>query len=378
MKKQPLLILLLISALLASAASGKASYHNLTGTNSTNDTNDTYTPPPAEEDQPEPEEPPKIDFSVTKFVPSEFKVGDVQFNMQVWNIGNVELEDLIALVSGKGFSTYSIIPIDRLSPGQSSYSIVMGNFKEQGNITLMIKIKDKTFYKKVEVIDPNYISEEEKQRQIEEQRKAEEEAKNARQARITNLTNELKILESNYTQLETLLNQKKAAKYDVSEVSLADLKDLLREARADIITENLAGAMANLDLAKIEQADQRNKLDNAQIIKVSILNLIRNNLLLISSVAAAIITLFTFYEFTKKKQQQLRDQVKTTANTVRARLEDKRKRDAEKAAQKKAAKEAEKKGDRPAESEPEKETAASDEKKHAAPKKSKRKKIRKV
>ena len=86
------------------------------------------------------------DITITNFIPKEFKLGDGQFSIQVQNNKNETLDYIIAIVSGKGFSTYETIPIDVLDSGDKSYIIISGNFKEAGNINLTIKINREFFY----------------------------------------------------------------------------------------------------------------------------------------------------------------------------------------------------------------------------------------
>ena len=64
--------------------------------------------------EPEPEEEPITDYDLTNFIPKEFKLGESQLNIQLQNTGTTELKNLLAFVSGKGFSTSDITPIDIL------------------------------------------------------------------------------------------------------------------------------------------------------------------------------------------------------------------------------------------------------------------------
>ncbi len=266
------------------------------------------------------------DFKIVKFFPEQFNIGDVQFNIQVVNTGNVEIADIVALVSGVGFSAYNTVPIDRLAPQQSSYIIVMGNFKDGGNVSLMVRIKDKIFYKNVIVIDPHY---EEKMAIVEQEKLAEAQKKEAelKKELLKNMTVELDVIDANYTAMEDSLRQKKADNYDISEVSLVELKGLMRAARSAILTGDVEDARVNLDLAMDEYNDQFRKLQNAPLIKRSLLDIIRSNLLLISSLAASIITLFTFYEIMKKKQKDLGEKVKQKVDHVRGKIKEKREKD---------------------------------------------------
>jgi len=256
------------------------------------------------------------DFTITDFIPQEFKIGDAQFNIRVKNIGNVEIKDLVAIVSGKGFSTYDVIAIDSLKPEETSYIIVMGNFRERGNITLNIRLFNKLFYQNVTVIDPNY--EGDQQRLIE--LKKEEEAKNRL---IDDLSVQLGELEANFTILENEFNAKKAKNYDLSGVNLEELRKFLRDARSSIVVVDTDRAKVSLSLALDEYNYQKNKLDNAHPIKRSISDIVRGNLILFSSMAGAIITLFTLHEILKKKQESLSKKIMEVKVTFEKKVEKK-------------------------------------------------------
>jgi len=239
---------------------------------------------------------------MSDFVPKEFRVGDVQFNVKVKNVGTVKMENLAALVSGKGYSTYDVISIDSLKPDESSYIIVMGAFKERGNIRLTIRIGDFQFYQDVTVIDPSSVDDNKK---LEEMKKAEQEKKR----NLELLSKQLDDMEKNYTSLETALHDKKVNKYDVSEISLADLKASLRSARASLAVDDAIGAKASLSRAEDEFEYQKGKIESAQLIKRSFWDTVRNNLLLVSSTAGAILTLVAAYELLKKKKESISTKV---------------------------------------------------------------------
>jgi len=195
----------------------------------------------------------------------------------------------------------------------------MGSFKERGSINLTIKIRDKTFYRTVNVIDPNYEAD---QKKLAELNAAEE----AKKRLIDDLSVKLTEIENNFTSLENQIHAKKG-KYDLSEVSLEDLNTFLRNARSSLAVEDTTGLKASIALAGDELKKQTTKLNNSPEIKQSFMDLIRNNLLLISSTLGAIITLFTFYELMKKKKEHISQkimQVKVTFENKKPKKEDKK------------------------------------------------------
>jgi len=256
--------------------------------------------------QGQPDEPEQItDFDMTAFVPWEFKVGDAQFSIQIKNTGNVELKNLVCIVTGKGFSAYDIVPIDSLKPDEKSYLLVMGNLKEAGNIDLTIKIYDREFHQRIKVTDPMAKVNEEN-----EQKSKEEEQKKARE--LNALSGRLEGLKANYTALKNIYDEKKKD-YDIAGIDLdADLKKFIQNAESNIIAGDIKQANISLTLGSEEYTNQRSSLENAKQIKKSMLESIKNNILIFSTIAASIITLITFYEVMKRKKEDVSKKLSET------------------------------------------------------------------
>ncbi len=228
---------------------------------------------------------------IRHFLPAETKVGDVQLSINVQNLKNETISELYAYVSGEGFSSYNVVPIDSLKPGEKSYILVSGNFRKAGSINLTIKINQETFYQTVKVSDDS----------------AGAVAYNNELA--LNLSNELSVLKSKYSTLESEFQAKKSDGYDVSGVILSDLKVMLRDAQANLLSENLVQARVKLDLAKEEYEIQFAKMDNLK--KVSLASKLKDNAVLFSTLAGAIITFFTLYELLKRKNEHLKEKIKS-------------------------------------------------------------------
>jgi hypothetical protein len=252
---------------------------------------------PAEEKQKE-----IVDFDVPAVIPAQFKVGDVQFNIQVKNRGNTDLKDIVALISGKGYATIDVVGIDVLEPGESSYIIVQGTFRERGSINLSIRIGGRVFYKNVYVIDPNYDADQAKAAAL---RKAEL----AKTKAIQNLTVRVDDLDDSYIALEAELKQKRSEKYDVVDIDLSDLKVAIRSAKASLAVSDVEGTNAAIILASDEYSYQKRKIDEAEKIEQSFFEKSRNYLLVISSTVGAIVTIFAFWELMKKKKESLGEKV---------------------------------------------------------------------
>jgi len=249
--------------------------------------------------------PPVVNFTVTSLFPKEFKVGDIQFNIQVQNTGDVELKNVVAIVAGPGFSSYDTVPIDSLKPGEKSYVIVMGNVKFDGVSTLMIRINERLFYQNISVIDPEARQGAAK---LEEMQKQEDQLK----LQLSDLRAQLDALKSNYSALEFELEKRKGQQYDVGDVKLDDLKTFLRNAESSIIVGDAKAANVSVTLASDEFKQQFAHLMATKKIETSFMQVVKDNLVLISTMAGALITIFSFYEVLKKKKDSLKESLKSS------------------------------------------------------------------
>ena len=231
---------------------------------------------------------------LTNFMPKEVKIGDVQFNVQIENNQNETAENIFAFITGKGFSSYDITPISSLEPGEKDYVFVFGNLKEEGEINLTIKIGNEVFYQVIAVINPNSGD----QSKLEEIQKAQE-----KEQQIKNISDQLDTLKENFAILENELIDKTDDNYDVSHVSLSDLKGYIKAIQIDISTGNVNDANLNLNFAYEEYSTQRTRLDNAE--KIPIVNRLRNNIIIFTTFAGAILTFFALYELLKKKKENI-------------------------------------------------------------------------
>jgi len=182
--------------------------------------------------------------------------------------------------------------------------LMTGNLKEEGDIPLTIRINDKTFIQVIKVIDPNSQS-----NQVALKLMQEKEAN--KKAAITILSQQYEELSKNYTILDEDYSAKKKEKYDLSEVNLEELKTFLRNAQSSIIAADPGQANISLTLALNEYNYQKRKLEEAQKIKTSFLDVIKNNIGLLSAIATGIITLFGFYEFVMKKKESVAEKLKS-------------------------------------------------------------------
>jgi hypothetical protein len=230
-------------------------------------------------------------IAIKNFLPMETKKGDVQLSINVQNLKSETINEVYAYVSGDGFSSYSVVPIDSLKPDEKSYILVSGNFKKAGSINLTIKVNQETFYQVVNVLDDSASSS----------------VYNAELA--SNLSKELSALKNDYAELESDVQTKKSEGYDVSGVVLSDLKVMLRDAQANLLSENLIQTKVKIDLAREEYLSQSVKMNNLS--KISLAAKLKDNAVLFSTLAGAIITFFTLYELLKRKKEHLHEKIKS-------------------------------------------------------------------
>ncbi len=240
------------------------------------------------------------DFNITSFTPDKADVGDVMFTIQLQNTGNAELKSLIPIIVGRGFSTYDVTLIPSLGPGEKAEAYVTGQLIDTGHIILTIKVGEKIFYEKITVESP--AAKEAKKEKNEEQS-------------ISLLSEQLEKVRKDYYSLQDELNAKKKD-YDVSGISLEQLKKYIRDAESAIASDGAEKANVSLVLAINEYNDQKRGLSSA--LKKPYLARIREEILIFSTIAGAVITLFTFYEVMKKKQEivyKRMKEIKVTKNT---------------------------------------------------------------
>lgn len=254
----------------------------LSETNSTNQTDANATIPESH------------NITIIKIIPRTFNIGDAQFSIQVKNELNETQINVYARITGDGFSTYDVIPIDFLEAYSKGYMLVTGNFKKSGTIMLTIKINSETFYENVSVSSTSsgdIIQQEEIKKAI-----------------LGNLTIELEKINENYTLIEQEIANKKRSGYDVSQISTSDLKKYIRDAQAGILAGDVQGAQLNINLAKVEYTDVRDLIDNAK--QVSLITRIKDNAVLFSAIAGAVLTFFALYELLKNKKERISTHIK--------------------------------------------------------------------
>lgn len=264
---------------------------------------------------PEPEpEPVIVDFDLINVTPDEAQKGDVLLKIVIKNTGNTLLSNSVPVVVGRGFSTYDTVPLTELKPGKKGDIFVSGTFAEAGDILLTVKLNDHIFYDRIHISS------------AEPDAAALERAAKIREALLKNLTAEIQALKTSYDELEQEVRSKKKG-YDLSEVKLDELKKYLLNAEAAAAGGEIEKVRPSLVQAQGEYADQRQRLDAAQ--KKPFLSIIRDNIVVVSAIIGGILTIFTGYEFFKKKQQVVVEKFKEIKTNADLKKEEKKKKEHE-------------------------------------------------
>lgn len=225
---------------------------------------------------------------VTGITPKETKIGDVQMLIQIQNKKNETLSNPSIFISGNGYSTYDIAPLDDLAANEKGYLVVQGNFRTAGAINLSIKINKEISYQTVTVINPQTETNTDKLNNID---------------LLANLSAELDSLKKQYNDLSDELATKTKQKYDVSSISLTEAKGYLRNAETNLITENIVSTKANIKLAKEEITYQSERLEKATV--RPFMDRLKDNLVPFSVIAGSLMTFFALWELLKKKSEKV-------------------------------------------------------------------------
>lgn len=219
--------------------------------------------------------------SLVRVVPDSFMQGDVQFTLVLRNNGTEALSSLMPLLSGKGFASYEITLLERLEVNSTGYVLVRGLFKDAGNLTLSVSFGEQRFIVPVLVNAPTFL------------------ATPAPTVDLANLTERLTSLKRTYESLEQRKQAKADQGYAVSGVHLDEAKKLLREAESSLLLKEGEQALVKLTLAQEELIQQDGKL--AVVQPTSLSAKLKDNAVLFSTLAGALLTFFTLYELLKKK-----------------------------------------------------------------------------
>lgn len=228
------------------------------------------------------------DFTMVGLSSSTNSTGDAVLRIEISNTGTAPIEDLVPIIVARGFSTYDVAPLPFVAPGEKGTAIVTGSFSIPGDIVVTVKVGDKVFYDTISLSDTKK-REEEKARELEEAQTKEA---------LKVLQGQFEILKKATKEAETQYEEKKDS-YLLNEVSFTSLKKYIAETQSHLLSSEAKLANISLALAREELNDVTEKLTTAQ--KRPFTQTLRDNLLPISGIAAAFMTIYSLYELIKSK-----------------------------------------------------------------------------
>lgn len=238
-------------------------------------------------------------FEVVNVTPDKALKGDVILNIDIQNTGNVELKNLLPVVVAKGFSTYDTVPIKKLSPGDTKTAMVSGTFDTAGEILISIKLQDEMFHDKITITQL--------QAAAINNSAADDAREKAKQAALKTISSDLDALKTEFTALEQQLSDM-SSDYYTSDVDLTDLRKLVMSAQSSLLAGEPDKANISTILAQREYKDQLDTLSRAK--KRPFISKLKDNALLISAIAGAVIASFTLWEVLKKKKEGLYQKIR--------------------------------------------------------------------
>ena len=242
-------------------------------------------------------EPLATEIIFTNFTPTIAEIGDVTFAIEVKNIGVLPTPPLTPTIEGKGFTTFEVHSLAGLAPRETGWMEVEGELIETGTLLMTIRVDGKIFYRRVIVILPKEFPNSREKAELDK----------LKEATRKELDNELWQLESSAASLEKNLYERRED-YDIESINLIALQNYLRDARYNLVSSNMQRANISIILARQELALQMERLIQAQ--PKSFVSKINNNILILSTVAGGLITIFAFYELLRKKHQHVTKKLK--------------------------------------------------------------------
>ncbi len=226
------------------------------------------------------------EITLEKFFPNEINLGINQLNIVLKNTGNVKLDDIYAVVSGDGIETVEKIPLPKFAAGDRDYVFAKINVTKPGVIDIVIKIyvagnvKHK-FVDQITVFKPVQPAEN----------------VTAEAINVTQLTSSFDQLKQKYRALEQEYQAKKAEGYplDIVYDKLRETSSYITQTQSNLFEGEYKKVKANLGILESTLKDIGAQLKVAKKKEETLSDKIRNNLLLIGSLAASIVSIYAAY-----------------------------------------------------------------------------------
>ena len=203
--------------------------------------------------------------NVTSYFPTTLPKGEQQVTFIITNDGDQTLRDITAKVIGKGIQHLSSSSIGSLKAHDQDSLTIKINILETGTISGIVKVADKSFPIEFTVAREIIYNKEEIQQQY-------------------------ILLKKQLDEQEQVYSERKSEGYLVEEIfdSIKETKRQLQDAQQQILTNSLAPAKVNLDVAASSIEDITKGLSAAKKEKVTALQWIKENAVAIAAIIASL------------------------------------------------------------------------------------------
>src|SRR3989338_8418911 len=207
-------------------------------------------------------------INIASYFPTSLQLKENQVTFLVANEGTEPIKDISAKVIGEGIQHLSSTTISRLKPGEQDSLTVKMNVLKEGSLTASVKIDEKIFPVTFAVAEQVKVNKEELE------------------TNLLELKEKLKTEEDKYY-------EKKADGFLVSEVfdTIKSTKGQLQDAQEKMLTGRLQEAQVNVNLVGSAIADITYRLDDAKKPNQTVLSWMKDNLVTITAIIAAVGTL---------------------------------------------------------------------------------------
>src|SRR3989338_10186167 len=207
-------------------------------------------------------------INIASYFPTSLQLKENQVTFLVTNEGAETIKDISAKLIGEGIQHLSSTTISRLKPGEQDSLTVKMNILKEGELTASVKIDEKIFPLTFAVAEQVKVNKEELE------------------TNLLELKEKLKTEEDKYY-------EKKADGFLVSEVfdTIKSTKGQLQDAQEKMLTGRLQEAQVNVNLVGSAIADITYRLDDAKKPNQTVLSWMKDNLVTITAIIAAVGTL---------------------------------------------------------------------------------------
>lgn len=237
-------------------------------------------------------------LELTSYFPDEVVKGENKITLIVKNGGARALTDITARLVGKGMQQVSSSTVSSLKPGEEDSITITVKVLKSGAKDVTAKVLDKTFPLNFTLVQEIEYNKEE-------------------------LETQYNLLKEKLQEQERIFTDKKSQNYLVTEIyesSIKPAKKQMQDVQEQLLTGKLAEAKINLDLLSSALGDLTTSLEQAQKLKVTKLQWLKDN---VGTIAAIIIAFGTIGGFIAAWAKKAKTGAEKLTETVKQKLEKK-------------------------------------------------------